>query len=559
MGRDRPYDGDRMPTVRVVQISDTHVGAHRDEEVRPEDALEATVRAVLPLRPDVVLLTGDITDTGDPEAYRLVASLLEPLPVPTLAVAGNHDEPAAMRAYFGGESEMVLDAWRIVMVETYVAGETFGAVDVDAVLRRLGPDSTRPTLIALHHPPITPSSNPWFQLAGGADLVAALAARHDVRLVVGGHLHDTYRVVCGDVTYLGCPSTWYSLEHAGDAWRHDGGETGALRIDLFPDGRFDAAVVPRAEPSADVTTPLTRPARRAEDALRRTFDRYVMLHWTAASKPTRGEDTLWSASLDARGGDVEIVNHPTRTHAIDSIVAALTAAPEDRVFVGIDVPLGFPSGFANRLSKGSGNWRAVWAAIAEEVVDSPTNENNRFRAADRINVRAGMSPGPFWGCPIDLATASLPVARPSTFFGLDERRLVGRRLRDAGHTVATAWQLVGKGSAASETLLAVAALRRLTEHPHVGRRIRVWPFDTGCDPEPTRLGAGSVVVAEVVPELFGVDADTHGLREVAQVTGVCQHLARLDRDGTVGELFAPDLTPEELRSVEREEGWVLGA
>lgn len=550
-----------MPTVRVVQISDTHLGSTRETATRPEDGLEATVRGIVPLRPDVLLLTGDITDGGQPEAYRDVSALLQPLQVPVLAVAGNHDDPDLVRSFFGGESELYVDVWRIITVDTYVPGEIHGAVDVPALMRRLGPEIGQPTLIALHHPPISPSSNPWFQLTDGAEFVAALAERSDVKLVVGGHLHDVFRMVCGGVTYAGAPSTWYSLDHVGDAWKPDDGPTGALRIDLFPDGRFELGLVPRALPSPDVTTQLVRPAgRRAEDAAQRLFDRYVMLHWTAASKATRGDDTLWRATLDARGGDLEIMNHPTRAHAIDAIIELLLDVPGDRVFVGIDIPLGFPEGFATRLSQGSAaNWRAVWAAIADEVVDSATNENNRFHAADRLNVRAGTSPGPFWGAPLEFVSASLPVGRPSTFFGLMEQRLVERRLAARGVPVGTSWQMVGRGSTASEALLGIPALRRLSDHPTLGRRIRVWPFDTGCDPEPSRLGAGTVVVAQVAPELFDVDVDAHSLREVALVSGACTHLSDLDRAGTLGPLFVPDITVDEMRTIEREEGWILGA
>jgi predicted phosphodiesterase len=557
-----------MPTVRVAQISDTHLGATRASgSIPPEHALEATVRALVPLRPDLVLLTGDITDGGDHESFLRAAELIEPLRAPVLAVAGNHDLPQPLRARFGGESERVVDAWRILMVDTQVMGEIHGEVDVDAVLRRLGHDEGRPTMLALHHPPITPSANPWFELREGAELVAALAARSDVRLVVGGHLHDVFRMSCGGVTYVGAPSTWYSLEHTGTEFRPDDGEVGAMRIDLFPDGRFDLAVVERDKhpagapsmgPSAWAAPTVGQQAAVAEAAERRLFDRYEMIHWTAAVRPTRGEDTIWRASHDAATGHVDCSNHATRAHAIDALTDALLAAPDERVFIGVDFPLGYPLGFADRLSQ-NGNWRAVWAAIAEEIEDDAANANNRFSAADRLNARAGMSPGPFWGCPVDQATSSLTASKPATLFGLQERRLVERRLVATGQTVPPVWQLAGKGSRGSEALLGIAALRRLTDHPTLARRIRVWPFDTGCAASPTRGGTGAVVIGQVWPGSFDIDVDEHSLRDVAVAMGVCRHLARLDAAGDLGALFAPSHTVDEARVVEREEGWILGA
>ena len=557
-----------MPTVRVAQISDTHLGATRASgPIPPDHALEATVRALQPLRPDLVLLTGDLTDSGDDASFRRVAELIEPLRAPVLAVAGNHDLPQPLRARFGGESERVVDVWRVLMIETFVAGQTHGEVDVDAVLRRLGHDEGRPTLLALHHPPITPSSNPWFELRDGAELVAALADRRDVRLVVGGHLHDVFRVVCGGVTYLGAPSTWYSLEHIGAEFRPDDGQVGALRLDLFPDGRFDAAVVerevrpagaPSMGPSAWAAPTVGQQVAVARTDDRRLFDRYEMIHWTAASKPTRGDDTIWRASHDAVTGHVDCINHATRAHAVDALTEALLAKPDERVFIGVDFPLGYPLGFADRLSQ-NGNWRAVWAAIAEEIEDDAANANNRFAAADRLNARAGMSPGPFWGCPVDQATSSLTASRPATLFGMQERRLAERRLVVAGHKVPPVWQLAGRGSLGSEALLGIAALRRLTDHPVLARRIRVWPFDTGCDPSPTRGSPGAVVIGQVWPGSFEIDVDEHSLRDVAVVMGMCKHLVRVDAAGELGALFAPSLTVDEARTVEREEGWILGA
>ena len=43
------------------------------------------------------------------------------------------------------------------------------------------------------------------------------------------------------------------------------------------------------------------------------------------------------------------------------------------------------------------------------------------------------------------------------------------------------------------------------------------------------------------------------------MSGACTHVADLDRASGLGALFVPELTPDEMRTVEREEGWILGA
>src|SRR3712207_3763592 len=50
-------------------------------------------------RPDLVVVTGDVTDDGHPEAYAHAAALLRRLAVPALAIPGNHDARAPFRRF----------------------------------------------------------------------------------------------------------------------------------------------------------------------------------------------------------------------------------------------------------------------------------------------------------------------------------------------------------------------------------------------------------------------------------------------------------------------------
>ncbi|MEO6570587.1 MAG: hypothetical protein ABIO83_03485, partial [Ilumatobacteraceae bacterium] len=195
----------------------------------------------------------------------------------------------------------------------------------------------------------------------------------------------------------------------------------------------------------------------------------------------------------------------------------------------------------------------------DAVHDGTANDDDRCAAADRLNIRAGMSPGPFWGCPTGLDVGSVRATPPSTFAGLSAERLTDRRLLVRGHAGTSVWKLSGPGATGAQCLLGLPYVRRLIEHRELGRRIRVWPFDTGCTPMPTMGGSSAIVVCELLPHVFEVDQSAHSLPEAAQVIGVGRTLARLDRDNELGRLFAPFLTADETKIVEREEGWVLGA
>lgn len=70
--------------IRVAAVGDVHFGADTAGRLRPH--LMAASGAV-----DLVLLAGDLTRRGEPAEARVLAAELEDLPVPVVAVLGNHD------------------------------------------------------------------------------------------------------------------------------------------------------------------------------------------------------------------------------------------------------------------------------------------------------------------------------------------------------------------------------------------------------------------------------------------------------------------------------------
>jgi Icc protein len=227
-------------TVGVLQVSDVHLTTSPrppgsdDPEARLDLVLAAAVDRFG--TPDLVIVSGDLTDDASEAATRVLADRLHALGAPVVAVPGNHDDPAVVAAAFG-PSEAEIGAWRVVGVDTSRPHQVHGTVDVAAVCERLDSLDARPTLVALHHPPVAPSTHEWFRLDVADELAAALAGRRHVRAVLSGHLHLPFEDAVRGVPVLGAPSTWVGISHDGDTFVVGGSDTaGARWLELLDDG-----------------------------------------------------------------------------------------------------------------------------------------------------------------------------------------------------------------------------------------------------------------------------------------------------------------------------------
>lgn len=228
----------------VLQLSDIHYPAVAGElfcGCDPVARLEAVLDACSRVdeRPDLVLLGGDQTQDGGVQANQcLREALIDRLDAPLLAIPGNHDDPDAHRMVFGPPRAREVGAWRVLGWDTRVAGADYGRVDVEALAARLEALDTRPTLLALHHPPVGPTPNPVFRLERSGELLSMLAPLPHVRGLVSGHVHTPFELQRDGLQLLGAPAVSAPFLHDADGRLTvgKGGPTGARMLFLENDG-----------------------------------------------------------------------------------------------------------------------------------------------------------------------------------------------------------------------------------------------------------------------------------------------------------------------------------
>ncbi|MDB5441544.1 MAG: cobalamin biosynthesis protein CbiG [Caulobacteraceae bacterium] len=290
----------------------------------------------------------------------------------------------------------------------------------------------------------------------------------------------------------------------------------------------------------------------------RLFNAYVMVDWSAASKPATGKDSLWIGvyKRDVRFRLAFEAHNPATREEAAAVLAQVIqdrAKRSERVLLGVDFPLGFPAGTAAKLALKSPDWRGLWDFLAANMVDKPNNLNNRFAVAAKMNRLMTDQPWPFWGCPASDAQRTLTTTKPTgpQDGAPPQQRQVELSLGKAASK--PIWQMTGPGAVGPLAMTGVPRLRALRDGVEGAK---VWPFETGLKAlKESDLDGVSLLIAEV-GALAEPKPEPGEIADRTQVRALCEHFARLDDNGKLGAVFGGEA--KDTAAVEGEEGWVLG-
>ncbi|MCR2812671.1 metallophosphoesterase [Microbacterium sp. zg.Y1084] len=200
------------PSAVFVHLADSHLPGEPSPLYGAADA-DGHLAAILAgleesgLRPDALLLAGDLVDRGDRSAYRRLRALVEPvaerLGAAVVWAPGNHDDRAAMRAELPLDdaadpaSPVCFVRWfgglRVLVLDSTVPGEHWGEIGPvqEAWLRdELSRPAPEGSLLVMHHPPLPTVLDlaVTVELRGQAALADVLRGS-DVRAILSGHVH----------------------------------------------------------------------------------------------------------------------------------------------------------------------------------------------------------------------------------------------------------------------------------------------------------------------------------------------------------------------------------
>jgi 3',5'-cyclic AMP phosphodiesterase CpdA len=189
----------------LVHLSDLHFGTVDETVVEP------LIATIAELKPDVVVVSGDLTQRARSREFQAARAFLDRLPRPQIIVPGNHDVPLhnAYARFF-----QALDKYRRYITddltpffsdeEVAILGINtarsltikYGRINeeqISSIRERLCPFSDEVTkIIVTHHPFDLPEGHDEDELVGRANLAMEAIAKCGADVLLAGHLHVSH-------------------------------------------------------------------------------------------------------------------------------------------------------------------------------------------------------------------------------------------------------------------------------------------------------------------------------------------------------------------------------
>jgi 3',5'-cyclic AMP phosphodiesterase CpdA len=217
----------------LIHLSDTHLIAGDGPLYGAVDS-EAHLRRLFAeielggARPEAIVITGDLADKGEPEAYSKLKAIVEPaaarLGTRVIWVMGNHDDRSNFRTGLLGQLPSTapidrvydLNGLRLIVLDSTVPGHHHGLV-TDAQLDWLAEELSSPaphgTVIAMHHPPVPSVQDLAIMVElREQDALSEVIRGSDVRSIIAGHLHYSTTAMFAGVPVSVASATCYTQD-----------------------------------------------------------------------------------------------------------------------------------------------------------------------------------------------------------------------------------------------------------------------------------------------------------------------------------------------------------
>lgn len=217
----------------IAHLTDLHVRPHGLPAYRTAETNMLTERAIdavlaLDPRPDLVLITGDLTDNGLVAEYENLKRMLSRLPMPVWLIPGNHDRRENLKqvlaGYPGLSDEPTFAQWvtdlgpiRMIGLDTVLPKSGAGRLCPERLAwleQKLAEDSARPTIVAMHHPAFLCGLHHMDRInliEGAAEFEAIVRRNPQIVRILAGHHHRPIQALFAGTLAMVAPSVAHQV------------------------------------------------------------------------------------------------------------------------------------------------------------------------------------------------------------------------------------------------------------------------------------------------------------------------------------------------------------
>jgi 3',5'-cyclic AMP phosphodiesterase CpdA len=235
----------------IAHLSDLHFGRVDEALLGPlTDFLEST-------RPDVLVVSGDLTQRAKPKEFIAARDFLDTFTMPKIIVPGNHDVPlydifrrflSPLKRYrryimtdlepFFADDEIAVLGMNSARSLT-VKGGRVNHEQLERVRMRLGTlDDKLVKILVSHHPFDLPAHMDKEHLVGRAHLGIKAFANVGVDVLLGGHMHSS-QAITTDGRYKQSPYAALSIQAGTATSTRQRGEVNSFNVLRVESGRVE--------------------------------------------------------------------------------------------------------------------------------------------------------------------------------------------------------------------------------------------------------------------------------------------------------------------------------
>jgi 3',5'-cyclic AMP phosphodiesterase CpdA len=192
---------------RFIHLTDLHVSHPRAPDPSDKSGAVETLKRVVEIingmdrQPEFVVASGDLTNMGDADSYRLLKEILAPLKPPLVMALGNHDKRAPFHEVLGNAGsdspyfhDAVHGGLHVITLDTMKPGHVAGTIcdaQFEYLAHALARHTDLPRLIVMHHPPrVDADGLPWGSIdMDSTNRLADLLRGQHIAGILSGHIH----------------------------------------------------------------------------------------------------------------------------------------------------------------------------------------------------------------------------------------------------------------------------------------------------------------------------------------------------------------------------------